>query len=213
MDGLEYRRRWSQLHGDADTGGLVGWWLGFAYRLGRPPARFGVPPWVFTVAGPAVAALALLPAAGGGRWALAAAAGVLVAAVLDGMDGAVAIQSQRASRQGFVLDSVCDRVADGCFVAALWLAGAPGLVCVLGGAAAWLLEYTRARAGAGGLTGLGVVTVAERPTRVLITLMFLVAAGVFPGAATGWVTAAAVAWCAVGAVGLAQLARDLHRRL
>jgi phosphatidylglycerophosphate synthase len=172
-----------------------------------------VSPSALTLAGAVVAALALVPADRGGRWVLAAAGAVLVAALLDGLDGAVAILSGRATRGGYVLDSVCDRLSDGCFVAALWLAGAPGPLCVLGGATAWLLEYVRARAGAAGVAGIGVVTVGERPARVLITAMFLVGAGVFPGAASAWVTAGAAAWCAVGAVGLAQLGLDLRSRL
>jgi CDP-diacylglycerol--glycerol-3-phosphate 3-phosphatidyltransferase len=60
---------------------------------------------------------------------------------------------------------------------------------------------------------IGVDTVAERPTRVIMTVMFLLGAGLYPGAATRWSTAAAAAWAVVGLVGVAQLAVTVARRL
>jgi len=50
-----------------------------------------------------------------------------------------------------------------------------------------------------------VLTVAERPTRVAIVVMFTLAAAVFPGDADRWATAGAFAWTALGAIGLAHL--------
>jgi len=193
--------------------GLVGGWLAVAHAAGRPLAAARVPPDAVTAAGLAVAALALWPAAAGGRWALAAAAVVVVSALLDGVDGTVAILSGRVTRWGFVLDSVCDRVADACFVGALWLAGAPGPLCAAAGTAVFLLEYLRARAAAAGLPEVGVVTVGERPTRVIVTAMFLLGAGVYPAAAGGWATAGAAATLTVGVAGLGQLGRVVRARL
>jgi CDP-diacylglycerol--glycerol-3-phosphate 3-phosphatidyltransferase len=155
----------------------------------------------------------LLPAAAGGRWLLLAVAVVVLSAVLDGVDGTVAILSGRTTRWGFVLDSACDRVADACYLAALWLAGAPGPLCAAAGTAVLLLEYLRARAAAAGMSEVGVVTVAERPTRVIITAMFLLGAGLYPSAAGTWAAAGASATLTVGLAGLAQLIRVVRRRL
>ena len=193
--------------------GLVGGWLAVAHAAGRPLAAARVPPDAVTAAGLAVAALALWPAAAGGRWVLAAASLVVVSALLDGVDGTVAILTGRVTRWGYVLDSACDRVADACFVGALWLAGAPGPLCAAAGTAAFLLEYLRARAAAAGLPEVGVVTVGERPTRVIVTAMFLLGAGVYPGAAGGWATAGAAATLTVGVAGLGQLGRVVRARL
>jgi CDP-diacylglycerol--glycerol-3-phosphate 3-phosphatidyltransferase len=58
-----------------------------------------------------------------------------------------------------------------------------------------------------------VVTVAEKPTRVLITAGFLLGAGLYPSAAGNWSTAGAAAMTAVSAIGLLQLLIVLRRRL
>lgn len=183
------------------------------YTLGRPLARAGVPPDAVTAAGAVLAALVLPPAAAGGRWLLPAVAVVVLSAVLDGLDGTVAILSGRTTRWGYVLDSACDRLADACYLAALWLAGAPGPLCAAAGVAVLLLEYVRARAAAAGMAEVGVVTVAERPTRVIVTATFLLGAGLYPSAAGPWSAAGAAATLTLGVVGLAQLIRVVRRRL
>jgi CDP-diacylglycerol--glycerol-3-phosphate 3-phosphatidyltransferase len=144
---------------------------------------------------------------------LAAAAVVVLSALLDGVDGTVAILTGRVTRWGHVLDSACDRVADACFLAALWLAGAPGPLCAAAGTVVFLHEYLRARAAAAGMPEVGVVTVGERPTRVIVTAMFLLAAGVLPGSAVVWTTAGAAATLVLGVVGLAQLGRVVRVKL
>jgi CDP-diacylglycerol--glycerol-3-phosphate 3-phosphatidyltransferase len=183
------------------------------YAAGRPLARARVAPDAVTAGGLILAALVLPPAAAGGRWLLLAVAVVVLSAVLDGVDGTVAILSGRTTRWGYVLDSACDRVADACYLAALWLAGAPGPLCAAAGTVVLLLEYLRARAAAAGMSEVGVITVAERPTRVIITAMFLLGAGLYPSAAGEWAAAGASATLTLGLVGVAQLVRVVRRRL
>jgi phosphatidylglycerophosphate synthase len=209
----EYLRTWSALHGDAGTGGLTGWWLGLAHALAGPLIRLGAGPDAITLLGLLVALGALAPAAAGGHWPVLAAAVVAVSGLLDNLDGAVAVMTGRSTRRGFVLDSVCDRVADAGYCAALWLAGAPAGLAVAGAALAWLHEYVRARAAVAGMPEIGVVTVAERPTRVIVTVMFLLGCGLFPGPGAGWALAGAAAWTTLGAVGVVQLAVVVARRL
>ena len=112
-----------------------------------------------------------------------------------------------------MLDSVVDRLSDGAYVLAFWLAGAPAGWCVAGGALMFLLEYARARAVGAGMTEVGVVTVWERGTRVVVTALFLASAGLYDGGARLWVTLGAAAWVGLGLVGCAQLAVVLRRRL
>jgi CDP-diacylglycerol--glycerol-3-phosphate 3-phosphatidyltransferase len=76
-----------------------------------------------------------------------------------------------------------------------------------------LQEYTRSRAGNAGMGEIGVVTVSERPTRVIMTALFLLGAGLYVGAAAGWALAGAAAWATVGLVGLVQLLVVVRRRL
>ena len=149
----------------------------------------------------------------GGGWVALSVLLVVGSGLLDGLDGAVAVLSGRTTRWGAVLDAVGDRLAEGAFVAALWLAGAQGWVCVVAGGLAWLHEYLRARAGQLGMAEVGVISVAEKPTRVIVTAMFLLAGLAQPDQASLWASAGAAAWAALGAVGLTQLARATHRAL
>ena len=57
------------------------------------------------------------------------------------------------------------------------------------------------------------MTVSERPTRVIVTLMFLLGAGVYPDAGRTWAGAGAAAWTFLGLVGMVQLLLVLRRRL
>ena len=209
----EYLREWSALHGDAATGGLVGAWLGLAHALARPLIRLGAGPDGVTLLGLLVALAALPPAASGSHWPVLAALVVAASGLLDNLDGAIAVMTGRTTRHGFVLDSVCDRVAEAGYGAALWLAGAPAALAVAGVALAWLHEYTRARAAVAGMPEIGVVTVAERPTRVIVTAMFLLGAGLFPTVAGEWALAGAAAWTALATIGALQLAIVVHHRL
>lgn len=209
----EYLREWSALHGDAPVTGLIAWWLGITYAPARVLARWGTGPDVVTLVGLAVALGAIGPAAAGGRWPVLAAVLVAASGALDNIDGAVALLTGKVSRRGFVLDSACDRIADAGYVAALWLAGAPGLLAVTGGAIAGLQEYVRARAAVAGMPEIGVVTVSERPTRVIVTAMFLLGCGLYPQAASTWAGGGAAAWTVLGAAGLVQLSVTVSRRL
>jgi phosphatidylglycerophosphate synthase len=208
----EYLDGWQALHGDYDPRGnpLVRRWLSLSYAVARPLAVARVSPDLVTLLAVLLAAAALGPAAAGGWWLLLAAAMVVLSGLLDNVDGAVAVLTGRATPWGAVLDAVADRVADLLFLAALLLAGAPVVACALGGALMFLLEYLRARAAAAGLTDVGVVTVWERPTRVIVTAAFLVA-----GAVVGdpWPALGAWAWVGFGAIGLVQLAVTVRRRL
>jgi len=139
-----------------------------------------------------------------------AAAGVVLSGLLDNVDGAVAVLTGRATAWGQVLDSVADRVGDLVFLGLLLAAGAPLPVCAAAGAVTLLQEYLRARAAASGMTEVGVVTVWERPTRVIVTAAFLASAAAL---GSPWPTLAAWVWVGLGVVGLGQLAVGVRRRL
>jgi hypothetical protein len=167
-DRAGYFRAWSGLHGGYDPGAgtaSVRVWLTITYRLARPLARWGIRPSVVTLSGLLAAGTAALPAAAGGHWPLLAAIILVLSGLLDNLDGAVAVLTDRTSAFGSVLDSVTDRVADVLGMVALLLAGAPAWSCLFAVGATFALEYTRARAGVAGLHEVGVVTVGERPSR------------------------------------------------
>jgi len=207
-----YFDRWAVMHGGYDprSNVLVRWWLAIAYAVARPLAAARFSPDLVTMTGLLVTGVAALLARGEGWWLLGAAVLVVLAGLLDNVDGAVAVLRDRVTRWGAVLDPVTDRVGDVLMVLALGLAGAPWRACAIGGALMFLLEYVRARAAVAGMTEVGVVTVWERPTRVIVTAAFLAAA-----AALGdpWPGLGAWAWAALGVVGLTQLLLVVRRRL
>ncbi|HEX2274379.1 MAG TPA: CDP-alcohol phosphatidyltransferase family protein [Acidimicrobiales bacterium] len=181
--GEEHLRDWAGLHRTEPPKGFVAWWLRGAAAVARPLARAGVSPNALTVASmlAAVAAvgIALAPEPAGPALACVA---VVASGVLDLLDGAVAVQAGRATRVGFLLDSALDRLSDAAFAAALVIVAGEGeWVAVAAVAAAWWLEYIRARAG---LAEWGpdrgppaverqVITPGERPTRIILTAVGL----------------------------------------
>jgi CDP-diacylglycerol--glycerol-3-phosphate 3-phosphatidyltransferase len=216
----EYATAWSSLHGGVDpmrTAPLVRGWLRLAYGGGLLLGRTGIGPTAVTATGLLLCIGVPFVAVQGPVGMLVGAALVLLAGIADALDGAVAVVTGKVSRLGFVYDSVADRLGEAAWLAAFWLAGAPGLLVVAGGATCWLHEYVRARSAGAGMRGVGAVTVGERPTRVSVAIVGLSLGGATgllrPELAAGTVTLAAVAWLAFSAFGLGQLVTAVHRDL
>jgi phosphatidylglycerophosphate synthase len=188
---------WSQLHHDIDPGSVpfLRPWLRFVQAAARPLARIGVPPTVITVggAGLAVAAVPLATAA-----PLAGLLCVLMSGLCDALDGAVAVLTNRATRLGARADAIADRIADGAFAIVLWRCGAPwGLAIAAGGLSLArelcrvVVPWTRT-----------IITLDERPTRVICTSVALVSAAVTSAA---WpATVCAAVWAALALIGWLQ---------
>ena len=216
----EYARAWSALHGGFDpttATPLVRGWVRLAYRGGSLLARLGVTPSAVTVAGLVLCLLVPVAATAGPAGLVIAAFVVLAAGFADSFDGAVAVITGRSSRAGYVVDSVADRLGEIAWLAAFWLAGAPGLLVVAAGTVSWLHEYVRARAAAAGMPDIGAVTVGERPTRVSVAISGLLVGGVAGLVRGGWdvpvVSLAAAAWLGLAVVGLVQLAVAVRHAL
>jgi phosphatidylglycerophosphate synthase len=217
----EYATAWSALHGGFDprrASLFVRGWLRLAFLIGRPLGRLGVPPTAVTVTGLLICAcVPLVVLADRTAGPLAGAVLVLVAGVADSVDGAVAVTSGRATRLGHLYDSVADRLGEAAWLAAFWAAGAFGWLVVVAGGLSWLHEYVRARATAGGMQDIGVVTVGERPSRVSIALVGLLLTGagalLAPELAAGTATLVTVVWVLFAGYGLCQLIAAVRRAL
>lgn len=213
LDG--YLDRWSDLHhgydprGSGPARGLLAW----SFRAARPLARRGVAPDVLSLWGAWLAGAVVAAAQPGGRWWLLAGVLLVLSGFADTLDGAVAAMTDRATRWGYVLDSLVDRVSDVAYVLAVWAAGAPAWLAVACGAAFGLLEYLRARAGAAGMDGIGVVTVAERPVRVICCAAALVGAGLAAEQAALLASVGLGALTVLSAVALLQLGVAVRRTL
>lgn len=210
-----YLDRWSAVHEgyDARPTRVLRGWLTLMYAAARPLAQQGILPDVVTAWAVWLALAVVALAALGGPWAVLAAVLLVAVGVGDGLDGAVAVLTDRATRWGYVLDSVADRITDVLFLVAAWAAGAPAAVVVPTGVAVLLVEYVRARAGNAGFDHVAVITVGERPTRVICCAIALVLAGVLPDRAAslaGWSVAILLA---LSAVALAQLTVAVARAL
>ncbi|GAA4893060.1 CDP-alcohol phosphatidyltransferase family protein [Actinomycetospora straminea] len=204
----DHLRRWSAAHGGIEPRGLVLGWLRVVHVLVRPLARRRVPPWVLTLAslvcGVAVPSAVLL-----GRWGVVLGAVLAVlCALLDGLDGAVAVLTDTATAWGRVLDQLVDRVGDVAFLVALVLAGAPGWLAVGVGTLTLLQESVRASAA---LPEVGVVSVWERPSRVIVTALGLLGTALTPGLPVA--TIAVVIAAVLAVVGFVQVVVTVFRRL
>ncbi len=215
MDRDTYLARWSAAHGGFDprSSPWVLGWLTVVHVLASPLARWRVPADLLTagslLAGVAVAA----GGAAGGRWPLLAALLAVLCGLLDGLDGAVAALLDSSSGWGHVLDSFVDRCTDLLLLGAFWALGAPPELCVAAGALTLLQESARATAAAAGLREVGVLTVWERPSRILLATFALLVAGAFPDSAGSTMAAGATVATALAGVGVVQLLVSIRRRL
>lgn len=204
---------WSDLHGGVRPSPVVRGWLRMIRVLASGPI-IRIPPDAISVAGVLVLAAAWGAVAGPG-WPALVVPLVLLAGVLDGLDGAVALRTGRARPLGAVVDSVADRVGDMLLGAVLVAIGAPLAWALAAVALVFLLEYVRARAQAVGMPGVGAVTVAERPTRLIVVAMAAGGAAASPAGLPllgwGWGVTFAITWTAVGVVGMGQLLLGVRR--
>jgi phosphatidylglycerophosphate synthase len=222
MDWGDYVTAWSGLHGGFDprtAAPVVRGWVLAAYKIGSFLGRQRVAPLTVTLAGLLLCAAVpvVIGLAGPPVGLLAGALLVLLAAVADGLDGAVAVVTGRVTRAGHVYDSVADRLGEAAWLTAFWLAGTPAWLAVTAGAASWLHEYLRARAATTGLTEIGAVTVGERPTRVSVAVTGLLLAPIAALVAPAWtipvLTVTVAIWLFLQIVGLLQLTVAVHRAL
>jgi phosphatidylglycerophosphate synthase len=216
VDDLEgYLDRWSRAHGgyDVRSSRPTMTWLRLVHRLAAPLARRRVTPSWVTLTGGVLAVAVSGGAALGGRWPLLAAVLVVVVALLDGVDGAVAEITDSASAWGRVLDQLVDRIGDLSMVAGLWLLGAPGPLCAAAAILTIFDESIRGSAAAEGMSEVGLVTIAERPTRLLIGGLSFAAAGIVPSVAALITTVGAALWAVLTVTATVQLVVNVRRRL
>jgi phosphatidylglycerophosphate synthase len=197
---LSNAQRWAALHHGIDPARvpMLLPWLRLMWSIARPLRR--VPPTFVT----AVGALLALDAALLARSVPAgAAAAVVLAAICDGLDGAVAVVADRASRTGAVADAVADRIADAAFAAVLWRCGASWWAAVGCGALALGVDGLRR------LRGVPArITAGERPTWTICAALAAVSAAV---TSARWpVFVCAGVWAAAGVVALIQIVRPFQ---
>ncbi len=139
------------------------------YLLAKPFVKLKIHPNLITLLGGLLAILASLLFINQ-VWVFA---GLLAgfSTFLDGIDGAVATIQNKRSKFGAVLDAVVDRIAETSWFLALLSAGANIYFVLAAVFSIFCLEYFRTKGQSLGVTSVGAVTVAERPTRVIMFSM------------------------------------------
>ncbi|MET0233705.1 MAG: CDP-alcohol phosphatidyltransferase family protein [Kibdelosporangium sp.] len=209
---------WSRLHGEDVSGSrVVVGWLRLVHVIARIRLVSAVHPDIWSLAGIVSGGGAVAAAWSGKLWPLVALVLVILTGVLDGLDGAVALRTGRARPLGAVVDAVADRVTDLCLVLVLLALGAGPWWCAGLAAAVMLHEYARARAQGVGMTSAGAITVAERPTRIIIVVIACGGASFAPAGTPGtgwsWGTVSAVLWLGCSLIGGIHLATGIRRAL
>ena len=165
----EFKTKWSSLHSDAETTGIVGAWLNISYRFGLICTLLRISPNALTLLGLLGAVATAVTAQS--AWAIVF---LVFSLFCDGIDGSVAIFQHRESKFGATLDSVVDRISEALWFYALYAIGVPAWIPITLWSVAAFQEYARAKLFSLGVSDIGVVTPAERPIRASFLFIVLV---------------------------------------
>ena len=165
----EFKAKWSSLHSDAETTGIVGAWLNISYRFGLICTLLRISPNVLTVLGLIGAVATALTAQT--AWAILF---LVFSLFCDGIDGSVAVFQHRESKFGATLDSVVDRISEALWFYALYAIGVPAWIPITVWCVAAFQEYARAKLISLGVSDIGVITPAERPVRASFLFITLI---------------------------------------
>jgi archaetidylinositol phosphate synthase len=165
----EFKAKWSSLHSDAETTGIVGAWLNISYRFGLICTLLRISPNALTVLGLIGAVATALTAQT--AWAILF---LVFSLFCDGIDGSVAIFQHRESKFGATLDSVVDRISEALWFYALYAIGVPAWIPITLWCVAAFQEYARAKLISLGVSDIGVITPAERPVRASFLFIVLI---------------------------------------
>jgi archaetidylinositol phosphate synthase len=169
MNRSDFFKQWSALHGNADIKGVVRGWLSISYKACRVLVKLRITPNSLTLISLVFALWYLYFISA--QWAIAF---LVLSLMADGLDGSLAIISNRVTRWGAALDSIIDRVVETIWIAGLYQLGAPLHLVLIIWITSFVQEYMRARAGGLGVHEIGVVTISERPIRASMIFIVLV---------------------------------------
>ncbi|MCX6448492.1 MAG: CDP-alcohol phosphatidyltransferase family protein [Actinobacteria bacterium] len=165
----EFNSTWSDLHGGTDIKGIVKTWLAISFASAKFLSKLHITPNILTLLGVLFAiAMAANPLS---LWAIPL---LVLSLYADGIDGSVAIFQKRQSSFGAILDSVADRISEALWFYVAYRIGAPAWLVLATYVIASTQEYARARLTSLGISGVGVVTPAERPVRASFIFIALV---------------------------------------
>lgn len=202
----DFSAQWSKLHGGTATTGIVGGWLKISFPLARVCAKLRITPNVLTTIG--VLSAGFTAIASPHWWSLVFLAISLIA---DGIDGSVAIYTERTSSSGAIWDGLADRISEALWAVAFYRLGIPlGLIFALASLAVFQ-EYARARLASLGIAEVGVVTPSERPVRASFLAIAIVAFHF--NFSSNWLTGIAGVLTGLQLIGFAMVVRFAFKSL
>lgn len=202
MNYVDYESAWSTLHGEAQPSAMIRVWLRFMFVITTPLLRIS-PNTVTLGSGLFAVGLAALARESALYWLVAI--GIFLLGILDGVDGVLAVRRNQVTAWGAFLDSIIDRLVDVAIAVMLVAAGADPLAVMIAVTLTLVHEYMRARAASVGYRLIGVVSVAEKPTRIILGLIAFTACSVVPGRADVFTTISAWVWLLLALIGVTQL--------
>lgn len=162
--------QWSSLHGGVSVKGIVKGWLTISYFFAHLLAKMKVSANAITLLG---VALASLVATSSPHWWSA----IFLALSLfsDGVDGTLAIITNKSSALGATYDAVADRISEALWAVAFYRLGVPATWIIFFWTLSSVQEYARARLTSEGIKEVGPITPAERPMRASFLCVAIVA--------------------------------------
>lgn len=189
---------------------MIRMWLRLMFVITTPLLRFS--PNAVTLGGGIFAVgLAVLARVPAFYWAIAV--GILLLGILDGVDGVLAVRRNQVTQWGAFLDSMVDRLVDVAIAVMLVFAGASPLVVLIAVTLTLVHEYMRARAASVGYRLVGVVSVCEKPTRIILGVVAFTACSVVTGHAESFATISAWVWLWLAFIGITQLFASYRKAL
>jgi phosphatidylglycerophosphate synthase len=204
MNQSEFFAKWSKLHGDATISGIVKGWLRISFILVRPIAKLKITPNMLSAFGLFFGVLLFFNAEN--NWAILL---LITSLICDGVDGSLAIVTNKESKWGAAVDSIFDRLTEVFWALTFIAIGANQNVVMAAVLLAAVQEYLRARAAGLGLAEVGVVTIAERPVRAAILFVALVAAALD----LEIINQIAIIWLVMQSISFLTISKNVYKRL
>ena len=204
MNQSEFFAKWSKLHGDATISGIVKGWLRISFILVKPIAKLKITPNMLSTFGLFFGVLLFFNAEN--NWAILL---LITSLICDGVDGSLAIVTNKESKWGAAVDSIFDRLTEVFWALTFIAIGANQNVVMAAVLLAAVQEYLRARAAGLGLAEVGVVTIAERPVRAAILFVALVAAALDLEISNQ----IAIIWLVMQSISFLTISKNVYKRL
>lgn len=208
---LRYKARWRALHGDVELTPVVDRWLSISFRIARTLNALHLTPNALSLLGGLFAIATFISAH---SWF--ALLFLTLSLLADGVDGSLAIFQSRESLRGALIDSTVDRISEFFWLLALLSIGGNLSIALAIYVFALTQEYVRARLLGVGDYETGVVTIGERPHRVIYFAFALIAYQlrlVFDWQSNSALIAVLFAWAVIQFISLMMVLRNAYTQI